>query len=435
MSYSNLIYLLFLYALLISNAQTLHAQIESADTTTFSTTLQEIVVKAPEAVRTANKDMYYPTEELRKSMATSSQLLAGLQIPDLIVNPATGDIAISGGGNLSIRINGRPASQTDPMALPAKDIVKVDYISNPGVGYGDFAGVLDVTVKRKNEGYGVMLNLLQSPNRGWGDYTVGLKYNTGRSEWSADYHSNPMWRMDCYRDNMEWIELGDYGEAKRRERGIKTPNRMVTHRVALQYSYANKSSLLFNVQARLLRQNDRYASTGNITTDLNGVVTEGIEKETAPYTSWQGDLDLYLHWKINNRNKIYFNIVPTIISSHSERIYESDGISIDNHVKTNGYSLLAEALWEGRIGCGMLTAGLRESLRNTKADYQPKDAQFKDHSAESHCFAEWNHTVGNFRYIVGIDCSLFNLTVPVSKCFFNVGPRLFMRYSWFHGEG
>lgn len=373
--------------------------------------------------------MYYPTEELRKSMSTSSQLLAALQIPDLIVNPATGDIAISGGGNLSIRINGRPASQTDLMALPAKDISKVEYISNPGVRYGDFAGVLDVAVKRKNEGYGIMLNLLQSLNRGWGDYTVGLKYNTGRSEWSADYHSNPMWLMDCYRDNIEWIELGDYGEAKRRERGIKTPNRMVTHRVALQYSYANKSSLLFNVQARLLRQNDRYASIGNITTDLNGVVTEGIEKETAPYTSWQGDLDLYLHWKINNRNKIYFNIVPTIISSHSERIYESDGISIDNHVKTNGYSLLAEALWEGRIGCGMLTAGLRESLRNTEANYQLKDATFKDHSAESHCFAEWNLTVGNFRYIVGVNGLLFNLTAPVSKSFFNIVPRLFMRYS------
>lgn len=429
MRHNNLAYLIFLGALALYNVQTLHAQTEPADTASFSTTLQEIVVEARETIRTENKDMYYPSEELRKSMSTSSQLLAGLQIPDLIVNPATGDIAISGGGNLSIRINGRPASQTDLMALSAKDIAKVEYISNPGVRYGDAAGVLDVTVKRKNEGYGAMLNLLQSPNRGWGDYTAAITYAIGRSEWTADYHSNPMWRMDCYRDNIEWIDLGMHGEVARREQGIKTPNRMVTHRASLQYSYASKSSVIFNVQARLFRQNDRYASKGSITTDFNGYVSDGAETEIAPYTSWQGDLDLYLHWKINKRHKIYLNVVPTVLSSNSERIYESDGISIDNQVKTNSYSLLAEALWEARIGTGLFTAGIRESLRRAKADYRLTDVPFKDHSSESNFFAEWNHSVGNFRYIVGIDGSLFNLSSPVSKSFFNIVPKLFMRYS------
>lgn len=417
------------------NAMITHAQTELPDTAGFSTTLQEIVVKAPETARLGNKDIYYPTDELRKSMSTSSQLLAGLQIVDLIVNPTTGDIAISGGGKLSIRINGRPASTTELMAISAKDISKVEYVSNPGVRYGDATGVLNITVKRKNEGYGVMLNLLQSPNRGWGDYTLGLKYSTGRSEWSADYHSNPMWHMDCYRDNVETIDLGSNGEVERLERGIKTPNRMVTHRASLQYSYANKSSLLFNVQARLLRQNDRYASTGSITTDFKGFVSEGIETEIAPYTSWQGDLDLYLHWKINDRNKVYFNVVPSILNSNSERIYESDGISIYNQIKTKGYSLLAETLWEGRISRGTLTAGFRESLRNANADYQIVDALFKDHSSESHYFAEWNQSDGNFRYIVGIDGALFNFSSPVSKSYFNIVPKLFMRYSPFSWGG
>ncbi len=368
-------------------------------------------------------------------MSTSSQLLAGLQIADLIINPTTGEIAISGGGKLSIRINGRPASNIDLMAISSKDITKVEYISSPGVRYGDSAAVLEITVKRKKEGYGVMLNLLQSPNRGWGDYTLGLKYSIGRSEWSADYHSNPMWQMDCYRENVETIDLGSNGEIERRERGIKTPNRMVTHRASLQYSYANKSSLLLNVQARLLRQNDRYASTGSITTDFNGCMSEGVETEIAPYTSWQGDLDLYLHWKINNRNKVYFNAVPSILNSKSRRIYESDGISIDNLIKTKGYSLLAETLWEGIIGKGTLTTGFRESLRNAKANYQIADDSFVDHSCESHCFVEWNQSVGYFRYIVGIDGTLYNLSSPISKSYFSIVPKLFMRYSPFSWGG
>lgn len=416
-------------ALCFLNAQAIRAQTELSDTASVTTNLQEIIVKAPESFRTGNKDKYYPTEELRKSMSTSSQLLAGLQIPDLIVNPATGEIAISGGGKLSIRINGRQASQTDLMTISANDISKVEYITSPSVRYGDVTGVLDITVKRKKEGYGIMLNLLQSPNRGWGDYTAGMKYSIGRSEWSADYHSNPMWQMDCYRDNVEIIDLANYGAVERQEDGIKTPNRMVTHRASLQYSYAYKSSFLFNALARLTRQNDRYASTGNITTDFNGLVSEYVETEIAPYASWQGDLDIYIHWKINNRHKVYFNVVPTILSSESQRIYESDGISVDNQIKTNGYNLLVEALWEGRMGSGMLTAGLRESLRNTKADYLIADVTFKDQSSESHSFLEWNQSVGNFRLIAGIDGSLFRLSYPVAKTYFNIVPKLFLRYS------
>ncbi len=86
MNNTRLLFIHSICALLFSNAQLSHAQTESADTTSFSTTLQEIVVEASKTAKMANKDVYYPTPELRKSMSTSSQLLADLQIPDLIVN-------------------------------------------------------------------------------------------------------------------------------------------------------------------------------------------------------------------------------------------------------------------------------------------------------------------------------------------------------------
>lgn len=221
------------------------AQEAEGDSLSMSATLQEVVVEAPNTLQLGNRSIYYPSKELKDAMATSSQLLAGLQIPELIVNPANGSVSLSGGGKLSIRINGRPASETELMSISSKDISKVEYISNPGTRYGDVDGVLDIAVRRRNDGYGVLLNLLQSPNRGWGDYTAALKYNTGRSEWSADYHSNPMWHMDCYRNNIETINIPGTGTIVRKEEGIKTPNRMVTHRASLQYSYAYKSSLLF----------------------------------------------------------------------------------------------------------------------------------------------------------------------------------------------
>ena len=109
-----------------------------------------------------NKTLFYPTKELKNATNNGVQLLAGLHIPDLIINPATGSIESLGGGELSIRINGRPASQIDLTSISPKDITKVEYISNPGVRYGEATGVLDITVKRRETGYGVSLNLLQS---------------------------------------------------------------------------------------------------------------------------------------------------------------------------------------------------------------------------------------------------------------------------------
>ncbi len=367
-------------ALSFANAQTVSRPVDNSDS--VSVTLDEVVVKAPEFSRSANSSSYYPTGQMKEKLTTSSQLLAGLQIPELIVNPATGDISVSGGGKLSIRINGRAASQTDLMSIASKNITKVEYITNPGVRYGEAAGVLEITVRKKSEGFGIISNILQSANRGWGDYTAGLKYSIGRSEWSIDYHSNPMWQMDSYRDNRETIDLGEAGIVSRRENGIKTPNRMVTHRGALQYSYAAKSGLLFNVQARLFRQNDKYVSAGNITTDYNGTVTEAFEKETAPFTSWQGDLDLYLHLRINQSNKLYFNFVPTLLTSTSNRTYESEDIYIDSKIKTNGYMFLAEGVWEKRISRGTLTSGIRGFFKTTKADYITYGTTAKENSFE-----------------------------------------------------
>lgn len=226
--------------------------------------LGEVVVEMPAVMTVGGKDVYRPTVQLKRDTNTAVQLLAGLQIPGLVVNPATGSMGIFGKENLSIRVNGRRVSQAELLSLSPRDIVKVEYIANPGVRYGDADAVLDVTVKRRDSGYGIMANVLQSANRGWGDYTVSLKYNVGRSEWTADYHSNPMWHMMCFRDNTERIVLADGTRIDRMEEGIPAANRMVTHRAALQYSYVPRADMLLNVQARLYRRDDLYRAVGTV---------------------------------------------------------------------------------------------------------------------------------------------------------------------------
>ncbi len=417
--------ILFLYAIASLNAV---AQSELPDSLDISRELNEVVVTAPENQVVGNKSFFYPTRELKNATNNGIQLLAGLQIPDLIINPATGSIERLGGGELSIRINGRPASQIDITSLSPKDITKVEYTPNPGVRYGEASGVIDITVKRRETGYGVSLNLLQSVNRGWGNYTGALKYTSGRSEWTLDFQSNPMWRMSAFRDNSEHYLLSDGTKILRLESGIKAPNRMASHRVSLQHSYAIGSKLLLNTQLRIFRKNDRYISEGNITTIIGDKVTDDFEREELPIKSTQIDLDVYLHWKANKSNKLYFNIIPTVMNGSNDRSYQTSEVELYTTISNRGYRLFGEGVWERRIRNGVLTSGIRSLGEWNEADYN-HSGNINEKSIKGSLFSEWKQTLDKIQYSIGIGGTAYSVKEPLKHNYFNANPRIYFRYT------
>lgn len=422
-------------SLLFMAAIAMPAQDQGQDTTSMTKELNEIVISAPTNVVLGNKSIFFPPKELKNATNSCVQLLSGLQIPELIVNPASGSVSLSGDNKLSIRINGREVSEVELASISSKDITKIEYISNPGVRYGDVDAVLNISVKRRDEGYGVMLNLLQSPNRGWGNYTAALKYNIGKSEWTLDYTSNPMWNMDCYRDNSEYINFPDGTFISRVEDGKEVPNRMVTHHASLQYSYAESNRLLLNIQARLLRKNDKNISEGDITTKIGDYTSTEFEHESSRIKSWQGDLDIYLYYKINNRNKLYFNVVPTIIDGISNRSYQTSESIIASDIDNSGFHLLAEGIWEGRICNGSLSAGLRSKNSWDKAIYPLTGNTVREETLNNYLFAEWTQSLDVLQYSVGMGGTLYTISSPISYTSTFINPRLSVRYRPFERSG
>ena len=417
--------ILFLYAIASLNAV---AQSELPDSLDISRELNEVVVTAPENQTIGNKTFFYPTKELKNATNNGVQLLAGLQIPDLIIDPTTGSIEILGGGELSIRINGRPASQIDITYLSPRDITKVEYTSNPGVRYGEARGVIDIAVKRRETGYGVSLNLLQSVNRGWGNYTGALKYTSGRSEWTLDFQSNPMWRMSAFRNNSERYLLSDGTEILRLENGVKAPNRMASHRLSLQHSYAIGSKLLLNTQLRIFHKNDRYVSEGNMTTVIGDEVTEDFEREELPIKSTQIDLDVYMHWKANKSNKLHFNIIPTVINGSNDRSYHTSEVELYTTISNRGYRLFGEGAWECRIGNGILTSGMRSLGEWNEADYN-HSRSINEKSVMGSLFSEWKQTLEKIQYSIGIGGTAYCVKEPLKHNYFNANPRIYFRYT------
>lgn len=405
-----------------------HAQTERTDTLALVRNLDEIVVKAKSRVVSADRTIYYPSKEMKTATNNGIQLLSALQIPELIIDPAGGNVSLAGRSRLQIRINGRVVSESDLLSISPKEISRVDFFSNPGTRYGDVDAVLDITVKRRDSGYGVIANVLQSPNRGWGNYAASLKYNVRRSEWSLDYNSNPMWNMDCYRDNDEHILLPDGTLVNRYESGIKAPNRMVTHRAGLQYSYAVGNRMLVNLQARLIRENDRYVSNGNITTDAGGQASTGFESENMIVKKWQGDFDIYMHYRINRRNKIFINVIPTISDGSSSRLYTAPDMTIASSISNRDYHFLAEGIWEGSIGKGILSAGIRSQNDWIKSVYLTSDQVVPETGTYTQLFAEWRQSFYRLEYSVGVAGTFHRVMKPLTYTSAFVNPRFVVRY-------
>jgi len=85
------------------------AAAQVAPDTIPSTTLDEIVVEAPEVIRKADMDVYYPPQSAVTNSSNGMQLLSNLMIPSLTVTEALGTVK-AGGQDVQLRINGREAS-------------------------------------------------------------------------------------------------------------------------------------------------------------------------------------------------------------------------------------------------------------------------------------------------------------------------------------
>lgn len=131
-----------------------YAAAASAQSETEGTTLQEAEVRAARTTKSMDSLTYVPSEQLRQSALTGYQMLSLLAMPKLKVDEMTGSVtAIDLKGEVQLRINGIPATRADMLSLNPKNVVRVEYIDNPGVRYGDgVAYVVNIRVRRTNTG-------------------------------------------------------------------------------------------------------------------------------------------------------------------------------------------------------------------------------------------------------------------------------------------
>ena len=192
----------------------LHASVDLGDIymEPASVDLGDVTVTASSIVNKADRKIVFPTENQLKVSTNGVNLLRSMMLPRIEVDPMTNAVSLTGQGELQLRINGVEATNSDLIALQPQDIVRIEYIENPGLRYGKAEAVLNYITRRHESGGSVNLDLMQSPHVLFAQDHLSAKFNHKRSEFGLSYD---LWARDFFeywRTNEEVFRFEDQTE-------------------------------------------------------------------------------------------------------------------------------------------------------------------------------------------------------------------------------
>ena len=118
-------------------ADTTGIDIDSIEASIDHIELDEVTVEASAWVRKADRNLLFPNAQQIKQSKNGLQLLQKLQIPGIVINPTDNSISLTDKSELSLRINGRPVTEKEIQGISPEQIIRVEYIDNPGIRYGE----------------------------------------------------------------------------------------------------------------------------------------------------------------------------------------------------------------------------------------------------------------------------------------------------------
>lgn len=377
-------------------------------------TLDEVTVTAHNITALSDRKLIFPSEHQRKTNTNGLSLLQNLMLPRITVNPMTKEISVTDEGGVQIRINGVRASATDAAALLPDDIVRIEFIDNPGVRYGDAAVVINYITNQHNTGGSIGCYLANSPQIHFGENSVFGRFNRKNSEFSASYRlsSRTLKKMGLH--NHEELVFEDGTRITRSEDSQSGEFKRWTHTGKINYSYRPSEHTLFNAGLNYFGELVPYENYYNILTDSQYPGKELITGDLNDRTIHNPSLDLYYIKKLEKNNSLIFNVVGTYYGSRIYRIFSEEetgtgtapGDPAVSDIHGHKYSVIGEGIYEKRFSKGRFTAGIRHMQSVTNNRYGGTyNTKTKQQQADSYLYAEYQGNWKKLNYTFGLGVS------------------------------
>lgn len=286
--------------------------------------LKEVVVTAEGKRERMGKTIVIPSAADVRASADALSFLQKLQLDGLEVNIVNRSVSVLG-SSLIILIDGVPSSQDDLNALKPGDVAKVEYSRFVPARYADknAGGVIDITLKKKNDGGSVYVWGRGCPTTGFIDGSVRGSYHQGPSQFTLSY--SPSWRN--YSDVNDYSESALIGNDFRVDfvSTAKSPFHYMFNPLNLKYVYSPDKSLVFSATFNAGIFNDGRKTRSSLHDSLYGDYSSNNENSDKRFTP---SLDLYVRKDFNPRNSLEVEVVGTLSSTdyRNRNVENPDGV-------------------------------------------------------------------------------------------------------------
>lgn len=400
--------------------------------------LEEVMVTASNIVNQADRKIVFPNQQQLASSTNGVNLLQAMMLPRLQIDPLAKTIGISGGGEVQLCMNGVKVSSQDIVALQPADIIRIEYIENPSLRYGNAEAVLNYITRRHETGGSVGVDIMQSPHIVFGNDQISARLNHKKSEFSMRYNVSPRDFYQSWRTNEETFRFEDGTTLNRYEKGLPGRATEMSHGGVMTYNYQEPDKYQLNATfgywGYWQPHNDFRSELYNV--EFPDHVTDMLdysnENNHRPY------LDLYYQQNLKNKQFLAFNLVGTYIYSDTKRTYQerqNDALLTDifSGVSGNKYSVIGEGIYEKEFEKGRLSGGLKHTQAFSDNTYDGTMLYTtKMKQSETYLYTEFQGKWEKLNYTLGIGVTRSWLKQEGAEGYqtYTFRPRFSLRYAF-----
>lgn len=368
--------------------------------------LEGVIITANPVIKKTDRQIILPTEVQTKAASNGLTLLRNLQLSRIIVNPIDNSIQVSGGESVQLRINGVEVTQAEITAIRPADVLRIEYIDNPGTRYGNAGAVLNYIVNRRESGGNIAADLTNGiSDIGYGEHNLSGKYNFNKSEISTTLYwgqRDLKWTRENY-ENFRFPEK----HQENKEMGEPTKIKYNDVNFNLNYSYQDNEKQFFNIAFR-----NKYTDTPNSMSDRISTLKDGETSysisDLASTKVVIPSLDIYYQRNLKNKQAIYADVVASYLDSKNERTFlqkspDAGGTDIYSQTKGEKYSIIGEGIYEKQFSKGKFTGGIKHTQAYLQNRYSGNmDNKVTMNTAETYLFTEYQSKIKALDYTIGI---------------------------------
>lgn len=405
----------------------------------MSEQLEEVTITASSRVSRADKKLVFPNKKQVNASSNGVDLLRNLMLPRLRVNMMDGSVGMNDGSSVQLCINGRKATNEEVTALLPEEIVRVEFLEDPGLRYGDAGAVVNYIVRRYDTGGSIGYNGAQSVKSGFGNHNVTGKVNFKKSEFTFYYGNRLQYFNEIWYDKKETFTFEDGTQYHRNQYAEANKKKNIQQWGAITYNLQDADNYMLNATVGFSHDNDPdLRMKGELyTEEFPNSVTDRDEwnhdRSLSPY------IDLYFQKDLKHKQFLALNIVGTYINTKNRSSYTEllDGTPVVDYysgVRGKKYSLIAEGIYEKGFQDGSrLSTGIRHTQGYTNNDYSGTllfSSQMKQ--ADTYAYAQYSGKWGKLGYRLGLGVtrSWFQQIGQEDYETYSLNPRLNLNYTF-----